>query len=215
MPSIRVAQIDRYRAQILLAREGQQALGQRRAAFRALDRAVDQPLQARIVRQALAQQIEIAHDSHQQIVEIVRDAAGELADGLHLLGLAQLLLRLLAGGDGLHQIGRTLLDALLEGCGQFRQRRALGRQLGDQSLALDFGRLARGDVGANADQRRMLPSGRRTARARTSTQCCEPSGQIIAVFDAVVPACRDGLIERLRGAAPGRRDEPPPANPGR
>ena len=92
------AQIDRHRAQILLAGEGQQPLGQRGAAFGALDGAVDQPLQARIVRQALAQQIEIAHHGHQQIVEIVRDAAGELADGLHLLGLAQLLLRLLASG---------------------------------------------------------------------------------------------------------------------
>jgi len=26
---------------------------------------------------------------------------------------------------------------------------------------------------------RMLPSGRRTARARTSTQCCEPSSQTL------------------------------------
>ena len=83
----------------------------------------------------------------------MRDAAGELADGLHLLGLSQLFLRFLAGGDRFHQLGRTLLDALLERCGQFRQRRALGRQLRDQILALDFGRLARGDVGANTDQR--------------------------------------------------------------
>ena len=34
----------------------------------------------------------------QQVVEVVRDAAGELADGLHLLGLAQGLLRLLQPG---------------------------------------------------------------------------------------------------------------------
>ena len=61
----------------------------------------------------------------------------------------------------------------------------------------------------------MLPSGLRTARERTSTQCCEPSGQIIAVFDAVVAAGRNGLIERRDDAAPGRRDEPPPASPGR
>ena len=100
--------------------------------------AFDQPLQPRIVRQALAQQIEIAHHRHQQIVEIVRDAAGELADGFHLLGLAQLLLRLLAGGHGLDQIGRSLLDALLEGRGQFGQRRALGRQLGEQMSPARF-----------------------------------------------------------------------------
>ena len=129
--------------------------------------------------QALAQQIEIAHHRHQQIVEIVRDAAGELADGLHLLRLPQLLLRLFAGGDFLHQIGGALLDALLQGRGQFGQRRALGGQLRQQVLALDFGGLARGDIGANADQRLDAAVGRRTARARTSTQCSEPSGQIL------------------------------------
>ena len=41
----------------------------------------------------LPQQLEIADHRHQQIVEVVRDAAGELADHLHLLHLAQLLLR--------------------------------------------------------------------------------------------------------------------------
>ena len=35
-----------------------------------------------------------AEDAGQQVVEVVGDAAGELADGLHLLGLAQRLLRL-------------------------------------------------------------------------------------------------------------------------
>ena len=65
MPCDQRAQIDRHRAQILLAREGQQALGQRGAALGALQRAVDQPVQARIVGQALAQQIEIAHHRHQ------------------------------------------------------------------------------------------------------------------------------------------------------
>ena len=83
----------------------------------------------------------------------MRDAAGELAYGLHLLGLSQLFLRFLAGGDGFHQIGRTLFDALLQGCGQFRQRRALGLQLREQGLALDLCRLAQSHVGADADQR--------------------------------------------------------------
>jgi hypothetical protein len=55
MPFDQGAQIDRYRAQILLAGECQQTLGQRGAALGALDGAFDQPLQARIVRQALAQ----------------------------------------------------------------------------------------------------------------------------------------------------------------
>ena len=195
-------QIDRHRAQILLAGEGQQPLGQRCAAFGALDGAVDQPLQARIVRQALAQQIEIAHHGHQQIVEVMRDAAGELADGLHLLGLAQLLLRLFAGGHGLDQIGRSLLDALLKGRGQFRQRRALGRQLGEQVLSLDFRRLARGDVGANADQRAdaaIRPAHRAGAHVDPMLRAVRPD---IAVFDAVIAARRNGLIEHRKASRP-------------
>ena len=215
MPSIKRAQIDRHRAQILLTRERQQTLGQRRAALGALHGAVDQPMQPRIVRHALAQQIEIAHHGHQQIVEVMRDAAGELADGLHLLRLAQLLLRLLAGGDFLHQIGRALFDALLEGRRQFRQRGALGRQLRQQVLALDFGGLARGDVGADADQRvdaAVRPAHRAGADVHPVLRTVGPD---IAVFDAVVVAGLDGLIEHSPGGVPGRRDEPRPANPGR
>jgi hypothetical protein len=103
-------------------------------------------MQARIVGHALAQQVEIAHHRHQQVVEVMRDAAGELADGLHLLGLAQLLLRFLAGRYFLHQIGGALLDPLFQGGRQLRQRRALGRQLRQQMVAFDFENLARGDV---------------------------------------------------------------------
>ena len=36
---------------------------------------------------------------HQQVVEVVRDAAGEFADGLQLLRLAQLVRELFAIGD--------------------------------------------------------------------------------------------------------------------
>ena len=110
-------------------------------------------MQPRIVGDALAQQIEVAHHRHQQIVEIVRDPAGELADGLHLLRLPQLLLGLFARRDFLHQIGGALLDALLQRCGQFSQSGAFRRQLGQQILAFDLVDLARGDVGANAYQR--------------------------------------------------------------
>ena len=49
--------------------------------------------QARIVRvEAPAQQLAVAHDHHEQVVEVVGDAAREPADRLHLLRLAQLLL---------------------------------------------------------------------------------------------------------------------------
>ena len=42
-----------------------------------------------VVPQALAQEFEIAEDHREQVVEVVRDTAGELADGLDLLRLAE------------------------------------------------------------------------------------------------------------------------------
>src|SRR5262249_16042220 len=52
----------------------------------------------------------VPRDGCQKVVEVVRDAPGELADGLHLLGLDQLLLEaplfllaLLALGDVVHE----------------------------------------------------------------------------------------------------------------
>ena len=44
---------------------------------------------ARCPRSSRCQQLEVAADDLQQVVEVVRDAAGELADRLHLLRLAQ------------------------------------------------------------------------------------------------------------------------------
>jgi hypothetical protein len=45
---------------------------------------------------AFAGQCHIAHDPGEQVVEVVRDAAGQLADGFHLLRLAKLRLELRA-----------------------------------------------------------------------------------------------------------------------
>ena len=64
-------------------------------------------ISARIVRQPFPQQFEIAEDGHQQIVEVVRDAAGELAEALHLLHLMHLRQRRLA-------FAGALLDALFQ-----------------------------------------------------------------------------------------------------
>lgn len=92
----------------LPAREGEQAMGEGGGAagrgLRGVEIAVD------VGEAALAQpgleQLHRAHDAGQQIVEVVRQAAGELADRLHLLrlpqrllGLAQPLLRAQAVGD--------------------------------------------------------------------------------------------------------------------
>ena len=46
----------------------------------------------RIVRDQILQDLDAAGDDGEEIVEVVRNAAGELADGIHLLRLAQLLL---------------------------------------------------------------------------------------------------------------------------
>ena len=48
---------------------------------------------------ALGDDVEPADDDRQQVVEVVRDAAGQLAQRLHLLALAELLLRGLELGD--------------------------------------------------------------------------------------------------------------------
>ena len=127
----------------------------------------------------------------------MRDAAGELADRLHLLRLAQLLLRLFARGDFLHQVGGALLDALLKRRGQFRQRGALGGQLRQQRLAFDLGGLARRDVGRNADQRSdaaVGPAHRPRADVHPMHRAVGPD---IAVFDIIVAAGLDRAVERL------------------
>ena len=49
--------------------------------------------QARVVGgQAAPEELAVSHDDHQQVVEVVRDAAGQPAHRLHLLRLAELLL---------------------------------------------------------------------------------------------------------------------------
>ena len=93
--------------QFLPTGEGQHATGQRTAAHGALDGIVEQLELRRIGRHALAQEFETAEHSHQQIVEIVGDAAGQIADGFHLLGLTQAF-------PGFGQRGGALLEPLLE-----------------------------------------------------------------------------------------------------
>ena len=49
----------------------------------------------RVVGRDLSQRRDVAADDHQQVVEVVRDAAGELPERLHLLRLGELRLHLL------------------------------------------------------------------------------------------------------------------------
>ena len=69
-------------------------------------------------------QLQIAHDGGEHVVEVVRDAAGELADRLQLLRLVQRRLGLLASGDldlqpvvGLGQLAGAFGDLRLQEAG--------------------------------------------------------------------------------------------------
>ena len=98
-----IVDLNDFHVQILPAREGQQLLIQLGAAAHGLPGRIEQPANPWFVRHAAAQHVETAADDHQKVVEVVRDAAGQLADGLHLLGLPQLLVDLAplrhVGGD--------------------------------------------------------------------------------------------------------------------
>ena len=88
------------------------------------------------------QQVRIADDRLQHVVEVVRDAAGELADGLHLLRLGELLLELaLLGGVERVEDRRLAVAlglALVAGLSQSRAERlglAGERQIDRRDLA--------------------------------------------------------------------------------
>ena len=98
--------VDRLRVERLTAREGQQALGQRSGALGAAMRILRRPLEAGRVAAGGAdmalQGLQVAEDDGEQVVEVMGDAAGELADRFHLLGLAQRSFHALA----LRRLGR-------------------------------------------------------------------------------------------------------------
>ena len=82
----------------LAAGEGEQPPDQLRALLgRAAGHADDLPVLL-LERQPALDQAEAAEHGGEQVVEIVRDAAGQLADRVHLAGLEQLLLEVLAVG---------------------------------------------------------------------------------------------------------------------
>ena len=90
----------------------------------------------------LRSKLQIAEDHHQQIVEVVRDAAGELAEALQLLHLVHLRERRLALaralldalfqlGVGLRQFGGALRDATLELAVELLELAGLAVQVGE------------------------------------------------------------------------------------
>ena len=170
-----VAEIEHLRPQRLAARERQQLPHQRRRAGRVLLDLHD-VLERRIGRLVRVQQEVVRHhDGGEHVVEIVRDAAGELADHVHLLRLVDLVLqRAPLGGlqhidDGGLGLALVLLDrgdeelppALLGAVEHRLDRRDIALPLGglvdrrDQQIAVarvDGGedRLAGRAVGAEA-----------------------------------------------------------------
>src|SRR5579883_1413468 len=96
---------------MLLAREGQELLGQLGAALCRLHRALEE-LHLLSTGDAGGKPLEIAEERRQQVVEIMRDAAGELADRLHLLALPQRFFRLLLLGD-IARADEQLADAAI------------------------------------------------------------------------------------------------------
>ena len=128
--------LDRAWQQGLGPGEGQQPAGERSRAIGAFERAVDMARSfLRLFLDAALGHFEAAQHHREHIVEIVRDAAGKLADSLHLLELAQLGF---GGGAGL-----AFLDQAEIGVAQFRGPLDHGLFEPLRAIGFDVGDLAR------------------------------------------------------------------------
>ena len=110
-------QVDDLGGEGLPAREGEQLRGQFGAARDPVQRDLHAPLRGCVAGDIALEQVQIAADDMQQIVEVVRDAARQIADRLHLLAVAQ-------RGLGLDQLCGARLHPLLERPVELRQGRA-------------------------------------------------------------------------------------------
>ena len=94
-----VIEIEGARLEQLASREEQELAGERgRAVSRPADLLERRAMRVRAV-QLSQDDFRVARYHRQQVVEVVRDPAGQPPDGLHLLRLHELLLELLALGD--------------------------------------------------------------------------------------------------------------------
>ena len=145
------ADVERPWLQHLAAAEGQQLLRQRGGALAGLEDVAGVDAQRVGLVQPRDDQLRVAVDHRQQVVEVVRDATGELADGLHLLRLDQLLLELLLGADvvGEHEPGPAALE-----------QRRVGRDAHEEDRCRPCEGGATGPV-------RAMPCGARCAISRT------------------------------------------------
>ena len=105
-----LGEIDRLRIDALPPRECQQLAGQGGAALcRGLDRG-HRALKPGVVADVFLQGVEVAADDHQEIVEVVGDAAGELAERIELLRFRKMLLHLLELELGFAALGDVAGD---------------------------------------------------------------------------------------------------------
>ena len=189
----RVLQVDDGRAQGLLAREGEELADQRRRPVGVL--ADLHQVAVLDVGDLVAhqEQVAVAVDRGQQVVEVVGDPAGELAHRLHLLALHELRLeRLELGGVGEH--------------GEER-RRAVEHGAGERHLQEDL--LAVG--GAARDLRAAERAAAGGVGQSLGDRPAEPFDQVGDVDAGLRPLAEErarglvGVGEPPRGLEPGQR----------
>ena len=150
--------VHHLRAQGLPARERQELADEaRRPVGVLLD--LHDVLEGRIGRPvAREQQIRVADDRLQDVVEVVRDAARELADGVHLLGLGDLLLQLTLGrgveGVQDHPLGLVGLLSRIAAVGRAEPD---PRRAAPGPVQLDLDRLRIGETARRAGEPRLQP----------------------------------------------------------
>ena len=153
----------RFGQQGLGAGEGEQAAGEGGGAGRALHRIVEVELDLAARSAQLAPgEVEPADDDREHVVEVVGDAAGQLADRLHLLDLAKLGL----GRGALGRLGLEPLVRLGKLAGAFLDRLIeLHRPVG-----LAVGLAPRADAVRQRRGRRAMASPTAPAPIRTASQ---------------------------------------------
>ena len=138
-------QIDALGPQRLIARDREEATRQQRSAQRTVQDLTRQVGMLGFMLHRVRQDLGAADDHAQQIVEVVRDASGELPKCLHLLRPAQHFL----GTQALRDLAPQLLERLLqpgEGLSRFRLGALALADLVPQML-IEAGKLAHARLG--------------------------------------------------------------------
>src|SRR5712691_224016 len=91
--------VDDLELEMLFAAEGEELAGESGRAIGGLANGFGFGVQRMFRSELVEENLGISADDHEEVVEIVSDAAGEAADGFHFLGLAELVLEDTALGD--------------------------------------------------------------------------------------------------------------------